>query len=218
MASISGHLSYQAEPGVGKAWQVGKNRIVVTNISLPHELEDGDRSTVNLIHARLDDDTSSTGRTASAALATLVPNVIETVSVNITLNRTENVAFEVLGKNTIHLSGHYMGLYNMLPPTDDLFDARPPKGDFLSSISARSGQARASGSTAGPSTSARAAMKRKAPDSDEEEDDVSARNGKTRASGSSARAMKRKAPDSDEEEDEEPAVKPKVKKVRKSTN
>ncbi|KAF8999463.1 hypothetical protein BDZ89DRAFT_1147700 [Hymenopellis radicata] len=175
---LYGQWGRQISPGLEKPWQVGRHRIVITNISLPHVLKDEGRSTValNYVRSDLDDDVpSSQELTACVTLATLVPKAVETVAVNITLNRTESIAFEVFGNNTIHLSGYYIGLFNVTEPVqlENLFDAPIPSGSFLSSAStSRRGKARASDNHAGPSNSGKGKRKARDEDEDENEDRV----------------------------------------------
>ncbi|KAF9001265.1 hypothetical protein BDZ89DRAFT_1050620 [Hymenopellis radicata] len=199
-----GQWSYQARPGLEKPWQVSKNRIIITNITLPFDLVDKERSSISLNHVRINfkaNESDPENLTANVALATLIPEKVETVCVNITLNRHETVAFEVLGNNTIHLSGHYTGMmhgqrgnycadsllgwYDMaVPPSqsDNLFDAPPPTGDFLSSASTRNlkGKGRALDNNAGPSGSGRAKRTTREENDEEEDEVVTARSKKQR--------------------------------------
>ncbi|KAF9032543.1 hypothetical protein BDZ89DRAFT_1037111 [Hymenopellis radicata] len=125
-----GQWSYQAHPGLETSWSVDRHRIVITNITLPYDLEDLGTSTLYINHARIakdNNDDSFLNACGRQTLATLIPNAVETVTVDISLDHNDSIAFEVSGNNTLHLAGYYVGLYDM---TDNLFDAPLPLGKF----------------------------------------------------------------------------------------
>ncbi|KAI0051810.1 hypothetical protein FA95DRAFT_1602310 [Auriscalpium vulgare] len=97
---------------------VPETDVVITNIALGEELDDEkSRTTVKFTYARpvsVDDsddekeDDDEPGSLGVAVLGSLTPGKIEQASVNVTLEENEEYLFEVVGKNTIHLTGNYI--------------------------------------------------------------------------------------------------------------
>ncbi|KAG8819094.1 hypothetical protein FRC17_010614, partial [Serendipita sp. 399] len=84
-----------------------------------------------------DDDDDSTSPLQKFALTSLIPRIAESTIHDTVITRPADVTFEVVGKNTIHLSGYYY-----LPPDpygdddddDDEYDEDDEDGFFLGDV------------------------------------------------------------------------------------
>ncbi|KAJ7736349.1 hypothetical protein DFH07DRAFT_779695 [Mycena maculata] len=106
--------------GEAVAFDVPPHDIVVTNVSLGHNLSGDGRSTLVLYHVNAhsqgEEDTMQ-----EVAIACLTPGTaiqVEFAPVHLILNRTELIALQVQGDNDIHMFGHYLA-YHKPPPASN---------------------------------------------------------------------------------------------------
>ncbi|KAF8520326.1 FKBP-like protein [Hysterangium stoloniferum] len=98
----------------------------ITNAALGAALEDPKaRSTLKIIYSppplsddEDDDGPSKKAKTKEVALCSLTPGTIEQATLDITFIEDDIIEFEVVGKNSIHLFGNYIGSYHQTPISD----------------------------------------------------------------------------------------------------
>ncbi|KAJ7178415.1 hypothetical protein C8R43DRAFT_1084382 [Mycena crocata] len=116
--------------------------IRITNVALGDVLADPSaRTSVKLIYNTLiqegeDDDEDAPPATSSTFIGALTPGKIEQITTNIVLEDKEEYSFEVVGPNTIYLTGNYIDQQpNDMPPFGDDSDMDSEDGYDLQDVS-----------------------------------------------------------------------------------
>ncbi|RDX44885.1 hypothetical protein OH76DRAFT_1408682 [Lentinus brumalis] len=144
MAAAIHVWSLEVKPGEATAF-VPAADLRITNIALGDEIADEkSRTTVKLIYRppgaededEEDEEDEDEPAVASAVLGSLTPGKIEQASIDLVLGEEEEYLIEVVGKNTVYLSGNYIDQqgydrppYDSEDESEDDYDLRDVSSD-----------------------------------------------------------------------------------------